>query len=96
MEITLPTNGCNINQSAGYIDNYYNGTRTRYLINENKLTPVYRTTYSGGVPQYYSCLVTGDIIYKPEIAIYFPILAGGIIILILAVLFKISIGKLLK
>lgn len=96
MEITLPTNGCNISQSAGYIDNYFNGTRTRYIINENKLTPVYRTTYSGGTPQYYTCLVTGDLIYKPEIAVYFPILAGGMVLVALVVLWKVMLERFFK
>lgn len=95
MEIQLPTTGCNISQSAGYIDNYNNTTRTRYLISENKLTMVYRTTYNS-LPTGYTCLSTGDIIYKPELAIYFPILAGGMIVLALVVLFKITIDRILK
>lgn len=95
MDISLPTNGCNISQSNGYIDHYYNGTRTRYLINENQLVRTYTQTYTSQ-PTGYTCLHTGDIIYKPELSIYFPVIAGGLILIATAIIFKIIIGRLLK
>lgn len=96
MEIELPSTGCNISQTAGYIDNYTGTTRTRYLINENKLTRVYQTTYSGNPTQYYTCLKTGDIIYKPEYSVILPTLAFGIISFITIILYKIIVGRILK
>lgn len=95
MDITLPTNGCNISQSSGFIDNYYNGYRTRYTITENKLIQSYRTTYTS-MPTGYTCLNTGDIIYKPELAIYFPLLAGLMILVAVYIIYKITVGRLLK
>lgn len=95
MEITLPSNGCNISQSAGFIDNYYNGYRTRYTISENKLVQSYRTTYTS-VPTGYTCLNTGDIIYNPELAVIFPILAGVMVLVAVYIIYKITIGRLLK
>lgn len=95
MDITLPTTGCNISQSSGYIDNYTNGTRTRYVINENKLVPVYRSTYSSN-PTGYTCLSTGDLVYKPELAIYFQFISFIMILVATLIIYKTIIGRLLK
>lgn len=95
MDITLPTNGCNISQSAGYIDNYYNGTRTRFLVNENKLVRAYSQSYTN-MPTGYACLTTGDIIYKPELAVYFTLLSLALVATGILLIYKITIGKLLK
>ena len=97
MDVELPSTGCNISNSSGYIDNYYNGIRTRYLLNENKAVKVYQTSYTGSNPtQYYTCLHTGDIIYKPELSIYFQVIAGGMIFLATAVIFHIIFERIIK
>lgn len=95
MDITLPTNGCNISQSSGFIDNYNNGTRTRYTISENKLVLSYRTTYTSQ-PTGYTCLNTGDIIYKPELAIYFQCISFLMVLVATLIIFKTIIGRLLR
>lgn len=95
MDVNLPTNGCNISQSNGFIDNYYNGTRTRYTITENKLVQSYRTTYTS-IPTGYTCLNTGDIIYKPELAVYFQIISLALVGIATLIIFKIIIGRLLR
>lgn len=95
MNVELPTTGCNISNSSGYIDNYSGNIRTRYLINENKLVKVYSTTYATR-PSDYICLSTGDLVYKPELAIYFQFISAIMILIATVILFKITIGRLLK
>lgn len=93
MNVELPSTGCNISQSAGYIDNYYNNTRTRYVVDNNRLVRVYQTTYTSQ-PTGYTCLRTGDLTYNPEISVYFQIIAC---IAVVAIFFGIlKMTRLLK
>lgn len=77
MDVQLPTTGCNILISA---DSFYNysvdsHTRERYYIYEGVAHrqssdySQYGYTYTG------TCLSTGDLVYKPELQIYFPFLS---------------------
>lgn len=95
MDVELPSTGCNISSSSGYIDNYSGNIRTRYLVNENKLVKVYSTSYSNR-PSDYICLSTGDLVYKPELAIYFQFISAIMILIATVILLKITIGRLLK
>lgn len=97
MEVDLPS-GCNIYYGT-YVDNYTNNgrTRVRYYINEGKLVPS-----SGSTSQYdqrpsndYHCLTTGELVYKPEVQIYFPFLAGSLLVFVLILVYKIFIKRLL-
>lgn len=74
MNVELPNQGCNIMQSVGYIDNYRNNVRTRYYIDNNRLVQVSTNSYTTQ-PTGYSCLTTGAITYKPEISVYFQVIA---------------------
>lgn len=77
MNVDLPDTGCNIIASSTSFYNYSSDSRTRetYVIYDgvahlqNSVYSQYGYTYSG------TCLIDGDLVYKPEIQVYFPILA---------------------
>lgn len=77
MNVELPTTGCNVINSSTTFYNYSNDSRTRetYIIYDGQAKlqsssyNQYGYTYSG------DCLSTGDLIYKPEIKIYFEFIS---------------------
>lgn len=81
MNVELPSTGCNILISDTSFYNYSNDRRTRqrwYIYNgtahlESSSTSTYGYDYTG------TCIHTGDLVYKPEIQVYFPIIAFCII-----------------
>lgn len=97
MDVELPTTGCNILTSANSFYNYSSDRRTRqtYYIYEgvahlqSSATSQYGYDYSG------TCLVTGDLVFRPEVRVYFPILAFGIVVLLTFVVYHIIIKRLL-
>lgn len=93
MEIALPSSGCNIYYGT-YIDNYLNNTRIRYYINEGQLIESTRSTYSS-IPSGYHCLTQGDLVYKPELQIYFGVFSLAIFCLALSLIYKVIIKRLL-
>lgn len=79
-EIKLPENGCSVYYGT-YIDNYYNSIRTRYYLNDGQLVRSSTASYSR-LPDGAVCLSQGDLIYKPELEVYFnlfSILCAGLI-----------------
>lgn len=75
MYYDLPSTGCNISNTSGYIDNYYNGTRRRYLLGEDgKLVLVYQTSYST-TPSGYTCLNDSSISYRSDLVFWFQVVA---------------------
>lgn len=97
MEIELPSTGCNIFYGT-YVDNYSSDgrTRTRYYLNEGKLVEN-NTSYSqyNSIPSGATCLHTGDLVYKPEMELYVPFLASGLLVFVLILVYKIFIKRLL-
>ena len=97
MEIELPSQGCNIFYGT-YIDNYSNNgyTRTRYYLNEGKLVKnnTSQSNYNS-IPTGATCIVTGDLIYKPELEVYVPFLAMTLFVFVLILVYKIIIKRLL-
>lgn len=97
MDVELPSTGCNIINSSTSFYNYSPDSKTRetYVIYDGKALKQsstynqYGYTYSG------DCLITGDIVYRPEIGIYFPILSFFIICSILLFIYHIIIKRLL-
>lgn len=72
MEITLPSDGCNV-YSGTYIDNYYNHVRTRYYLNENQLIKSSTASYTN-LPTGTVCM-DSNLVYKPEIEVYFNVIS---------------------
>lgn len=97
MDVVLPTTGCNIISNSTTFYNYSSDGRTRstYVIYDGKAllqstnTSQYGYTYTG------DCLVTGDLVYKPEIEVYFPLAAFCVICFILIMIYRIFIKRLL-
>lgn len=71
-EIEIPSTGCNI-YYGNYLDNYHNGLRTRYYLNEHRLIPSTISSYSR-IPDSAVCL-SDPLIYNPETEVYFGIIA---------------------
>lgn len=77
MYVDLPSTGCNVIQSSTTFYNYSPDGRTRQtyvLIDGNKYLQSesynqYGYSYTG------TCLNTGDLVYKPELKIYFEALS---------------------
>lgn len=97
MNVDLPDNGCNILISDVSFYNYSSDrkTRKRYYIYdgiahlENTTTTSYTYDYSG------SCLSDGDLVYKPELKVYFPVISFCIICFILLLIYRIFLKRLL-
>lgn len=70
----LPAQGCNVFYGT-YIDNYNGNTRSRYYLNDGHLV-LSSTSNANSTPNGVHCLTSDDmIIYKPEIEVYFNIIA---------------------
>lgn len=94
MEVELPSNGCNIITSSTSFYNYSPDGRTRetYYIYDGKAFLRESTYNQYGYSYTGTCLYTGDLIYKPELQVYFPlisfILICGAVLLIYWCIFK--------
>lgn len=97
MEVQLPSTGCNIINNATSFYNYSQDGRTRdvYYIYEgvpylqSSSYNQYGYTYSG------TCLQTGDLIYKPELQVYYPALSILLFLVILSVIYHLIIKRLM-
>lgn len=97
MEVQLPTTGCNIINNASSFYNYSTDAKTRetYYIYEgvahlqNSSYNQYGYTYSG------TCLQTGDLVYKPELLVYYPVISTLFFLLILTIIYHVILKRLL-
>lgn len=98
MDVELPNDGCNIINSSSSFYNYTNNNRTRslYYIYDGKAIKASESTNTQGYTYTGTCLVTGDLIYKPEKQVEFQIWSFLIIILITVIIYKIMLERLLK
>ena len=69
MDVVLPAEGCNIINSSTTFYNYSNNDRTRtsYVIYDGVAYVQSVSTNNLGYNYTGTCLVTGDLVYKPEI-----------------------------
>ena len=81
MFVDLPATGCNVIQSSTSFYNYSPDryTRSLYYIYDGNIYLANTTTAVRPYDVSGTCLVTGDLVYKPELDVYFPILAFGIV-----------------
>lgn len=97
MNVELPSTGCNIINGATSFYNYSSDGHTRdgYVIYDGEAHlqsssySQYGYTYTG------TCLVTGDLVYKPELRVYFPVACFCLICFLLIMIYKIFIKRLL-
>lgn len=93
MEIEIPSGGCFIATGYNSFSHYLNNSRVQYYLNENQLVRGSSSSYSN-LPNGYHCLSTGDLVYKPEVAVYFPFMAFALIAFAGVLLFNIFIKRL--
>lgn len=105
MDIDLPDYGCVIANSATQIRHYYNPNNhassayTRqdvyYYIDGKLVYNGYSTQASGYNLNTLNCLHDGDLVYKPELQVYFPILSFMLVCCILLFIYHVFIKRLL-
>lgn len=97
MNVELPSTGCNILISATSFYNYSSDSHTReqyYIYDgvahlQSSNYSQYGYTYTG------DCLSTGDLVYKPELQVYFPVLQFILTCFILLIVYRVIIKRLL-
>lgn len=97
MNVDLPDTGCNILISNTSFYNYSSDKRTRqryYIYDgvahlESSTTSTYGYDYTG------TCLNDGDLVYKPEIRVYYPLASFCVISFLLIMIYRIFIKRLL-
>lgn len=97
MDVVLPSSGCNILNSSSTFYNYSPDRRTRqtYVIYDGKALLQSTSTSQTGYTYTGDCLVTGDLVYKPELDVYFPLLSVCFICAILLLIYNIFLKRLL-
>lgn len=93
MEVEIPSGGCTVLSSYNTVDHYQNGTRVRYYLYDGKLVRNSSSNYSN-LPTNTYCLQPGDLVYKPEIPVYFSAIAFAMISFAAVVLFNLIIKRL--
>lgn len=98
MNVELPTTGCNIINSATSFYNYSTDGKTResYVIYEGKALLQNSTYNQYGYTYTGTCLHTGDLVFKPEFRVIFPVLSFIITFAITYVIIHIILGRFLK
>lgn len=97
MNVELPTTGCNIINSSTTFYNYSPDARTRttYVIYDGQATVQSVNTSQYGYSYTGDCLKTGDLVYKPELQVWFPTACFCIICFILILIYRIFLKRLL-
>ena len=97
MDVILPSTGCNIINSATSFYNYSTDGKTRqtYVIYDGKALLQSSTTSQYGYTYTGDCLSTGDLVYKPEINVYFPLISFCLVSFALLLIYNIFIKRLL-
>lgn len=97
MDVELPSYGCNIINSSTTFYNYSNNNRTRetYIIYDGVAHLQATQTNQTGYNYTGTCLNTGDLVYKPELDVYFPVISFCVVCFILLMIYRIFIKRLL-
>lgn len=77
MNVELPSYGCNIINSSSSFYNYSNNNRTRetWYIYDGVAHKQSTSTSTTGYNVTGDCLSTGDLVYKPELQVYLPLIS---------------------
>lgn len=95
MDVRLPDTGCNILNSATSFYNYSDDTRTRetYIIYDGQAHKTGETYNQYGYSYTGTCMETGDLVYKPELEIYFIHIALAVFVGICGLILFIFRGR---
>lgn len=98
MDVELPSTGCNIINSSTSFYNYSTDARTRetYIIYEGKALLQARNTNQYGYTYTGNCITTGDLVYRPELKIYFPFISFILICFTFYLAYKIVLWRFIK
>lgn len=98
MNVELPSNGCNILISSSSFYNYSPDGRTRetYYIYDGKAFLRESTYNQYGYSYTGTCLYTGDLIYKPELQVYMPVISFILICLAILLAYKIVLWRFIR
>lgn len=98
MNVELPNTGCNIINSATTFYNYSSDGRTRdtYVIYDGIAKKQASTYNQYGYTYTGDCLSTGDLVYKPELKIYFPVISFIIISAAILLAYKAVLWRFIK
>lgn len=98
MNVELPDTGCNILISSSSFYNYSTDLRTReqYYIYEGVARKQSSTYNQYGYTYTGDCLTTGDLVYKPELQVYFPVINFCLFCVVLLLVYNIIIKRLLR
>lgn len=95
MEVDIPSGGCFVASGSNTFYHYLNNNRITYYLYDGKFVRGSSSSYTS-LPNGYHCLSKGDLVYKPEITVYFPFMAFCIIAFVGILLFNIMIKNLYK
>lgn len=98
MNVDLPTAGCNIINSSTSFYNYSSDSKTRqnYVIYEGKAILQSSTYNQYGYSYSGTCLHTGDLVYKPELQIYLPVISFCLIASAFYLAYKVVLWRFIK
>lgn len=93
MEVEIPSGGCFIASGSTTFYHYLNNQRITYYLYDGKLIRGSQSSYTN-LPTGYHCLQSGDVVYKPELSVYFPFLAFCLISFAGLLIFNLIIKRL--
>lgn len=93
MEVEIPSGGCFIASGSNTFAHYLNNQRITYYLYDGKLVRGSNSSYTN-MPSGYHCLSTGDLVYKPEIPVYFSFMSMCIVAFSGILLYNLVIKKL--
>lgn len=97
MNVELPDTGCNVLQSNNLLYNYSSNNRVlrEYVIYDGQIRLRRETTSNYTYDHNGDCLVTGDLVYRPELkGVWFPIVGLIVILFIYRLVFRLFRGRL--
>lgn len=93
MEVEIPSGGCFTASGSTTFYHYLNNQRITYYLYDGKLIRGSSSSYTN-LPTGYHCLSAGDLVYKPEIQVYFPVISFVMIAFAGILLYNIVVKKL--
>ena len=95
MNVDLPSTGCNIINSSTSFYNYSSDSHTRvnYIIYDGKAVKQSESYSQTGYIYTGDCLSTGDLVYKPELAVFFQYFSIVLTVVIFAIISKVLLRK---
>lgn len=93
MEVEIPSGGCFIASGSSTFYHYLNNQRITYYLYDGKLVRGSSSSYTS-LPNGYHCLSSGDLVYKPEIDVYFPFMSLFIILVGMYLVYDLIIKRL--